>query len=83
MFDELRAAFLEAIEKKSPPKKLKTKTTTLILLIAVSIARANLIDLTPGGFNTANGLPPQFIHFINQQPQVKSRSSTAPHLTVG
>ena len=46
---------------------MKTKTTTLILLIAVSIARANLIDLTPGGFNTANCLPPEFIHFINQQ----------------
>ena len=33
------------------------KTTILILLAAVSIARANLIDLTPGGFDLTQPFP--------------------------
>ena len=33
------------------------KTTILILLTAVSVARANLIDLTPGGFDLTQPFP--------------------------
>ncbi len=39
------------------------KTIRIIVVtgaLLVSVAHANLIDLTPGGFNPANGLPPAF-----------------------
>ena len=40
------------------------KTTILILLSAVSIARANLVDLTPGGFDLTQPYPRAFTDFI-------------------
>lgn len=43
------------------------KITLLILLAAVSIARANLIDLTPGGFDETQPYPAAFTDFIDRQ----------------
>jgi hypothetical protein len=42
---------------------MKPKLITLIILATISIARANLIDLTPGGFNYAN-IPPVVDNFF-------------------
>ena len=52
---------------KTSPAKTNMKTTSLILLATISIANANLIDLTPGGFNVYDGLPQAFIHTIVDQ----------------
>lgn len=47
---------LEMIRKKMTAIRIRA----VIAALVVSTARANLIDLTPGGFNAANGLPPAF-----------------------
>jgi len=40
--------------------------TLLLILLSATIARAQLIDLTPGGFNPDEGLPPVYHELINQ-----------------
>jgi len=42
---------------------MKTKIT-LLLIATATVAHANLIDLTPGGFNINNGFPPEFNRFV-------------------
>jgi hypothetical protein len=43
------------------------KTAILILLATVSLARANLIDLTPGGFDETQPYPQAFWQFIERE----------------
>ena len=46
---------------------MKTKLAALLIATA-SVAHANLIDLTPGGFNVDNA-PPEFYQFLQQWNQ--------------
>jgi len=39
----------------------------IFVLLSPVLAHAHLIDLTPGGFNTDNGFPPQFIQFLKME----------------
>jgi hypothetical protein len=44
---------------------MKTKLAILALCVSALTAHANLIDLTPGGFNVDNA-PPAFFQFLNE-----------------
>ena len=57
------------------------KTTILILLAAVSIARANLIDLTPGGFDETQPYPQAFWQFIERESYNRITFFDAAHPT--
>ena len=43
---------------------MKTKIT-LLLIATATVAHANLIDLTPGGYSPNDGLPPEFLRAVN------------------
>jgi hypothetical protein len=47
---------------------MKTKYILTLLIATASVAHANLIDLTPGGFNVDNA-PPAFYEFLHQWNQ--------------
>ena len=47
-------------------RKELLKKLILILLCIATVAQAQLIDLTPGGFNPDEGLPPAYYELINQ-----------------
>jgi hypothetical protein len=47
---------------------MKTKYILTLLIATASIAHANLIDLTPGGFDV-NNAPPAFFEFISEEVQ--------------
>jgi hypothetical protein len=40
--------------------------TLLLILLCATVARAQLIDLTPGGFNPDDGLPPAYFQLLEQ-----------------
>ncbi len=46
--------------------KTKHYIITLLAILLSPLAHANLIDLTPGGFNPVNGLPPAFTRVQTQ-----------------
>ena len=45
---------------------MKTKLTILLCALAGTV-HANLIDLTPGGFDLTQSYPPEFFDFINRE----------------
>jgi hypothetical protein len=45
---------------------MKIKLLIAILLISLCAAKAALVDLTPGGFNAENGLPPAYFKMIEE-----------------
>jgi hypothetical protein len=57
------------------------KTTILILVATVSLARANLIDLTPGGFDLTQPYPKAFTNFIIREVSNRITFFDAAHPT--
>jgi hypothetical protein len=51
-------------ERKTKMKQLKLIMT--IIALSISLAQAHLVDLTPGGFNPDQGLPPAY-YLLQQQ----------------
>jgi VPDSG-CTERM motif len=46
--------------------KIKLLITAVLLVCISSAARGNLIDMSPGGFNPDNGLPPAYFELVQQ-----------------